>query len=82
MHQGKRRRRLNLGRSIAQDKLLLQAILVCVYLVLRHEGAVLMAPYMSLPTSTTTAGELLHYINVLRLVNRQSFMLGQIAKNW
>ena len=61
VHQGNRRRWLNLGQSISQDKQLLQAILLSyVYILyLRHKGTILTTLCMSLPISITTAGELL-----------------------
>ena len=60
MHQGKRRWQVDSGRSTGQDEQLLQAVfLMCIYILyMRHECAILMTLRMSLPISTTTAGEL------------------------
>ena len=60
MHQGWTRRRLDLGQSTGRDKQLLQAIFVtCIHILyLRHEGAIVVTPHMSLPISTINAAEL------------------------
>ena len=50
-------------------------------LYLWHEGTILVTPCISLPISSTTAGELLKSLtisNVLQLMDRQSFMWGLI----
>ena len=66
VHQGKRKRQLNLGQSTGQDKWLLEAIfLTCMHILyLKREGAILVTPHMSLPISTTTAGELLRSLTL------------------
>ena len=51
----KRKRQFNLSRFTTLDKQLLQANI----LYLRHQGAILVIPHMSLPISTTTASKLL-----------------------
>ena len=56
VHQGKRRRRFNLGWSTDQDERLLQAISLHVYLVLEAWGHF---THDSMYESTTTASELL-----------------------
>ena len=56
MHQGKRRRQLNLGWSTGRDKRLVQAIsFTCSYILyLRCEAAILVTLCVCLPISTTT----------------------------